>query len=54
MSNDQDPNNSSSINRMLSQPKLDYEGINNTLLKNIEKLDNEKVILNLTIKFSQN
>lgn len=54
MSNDQDPNNSSSINRMLRQSKLDYEGINNTLLKNIEKLDNEKVILLLTIIFSQN
>ena len=47
MSSDQDPNNSSSMGRMLRQSKLDYEGINNTLLKNIEILDNENVIVDI-------
>ena len=47
MSSDQDPNNTSSMARMLRQSKLDYEGINNTLLKNIEILDNENVIVDI-------
>ena len=37
--------NSSSMAKMFRQTKLDYEGINNALLKNIEVLDNENTQL---------
>ena len=36
-----DFNNSSSFGQMMKQTRLDYEGINNNLLKNIEQLDSE-------------
>jgi hypothetical protein len=45
MSEDNSNNQSTSMARMLRQTKLDYEGINNALLKNIEILDNENTQL---------
>ena len=44
MSNDIDPNNnSSSMARIFRQQKLDYEGMNTKLFKNIEILEQENV-----------
>lgn len=37
-----DPNNTS-VAKMVRQTRLDYEGINSNLLKNIEQLDSENV-----------
>lgn len=39
----QDDPNQSSMANMFRQTKLDYVGINNSLLKNVEQLDNENV-----------
>lgn len=43
-SNDPDLNQSTSMAKLVRQTKLDYDGINNALLKNIEILDSENVI----------
>ena len=46
MSNDfESNNNSSSMARIFRQQKLDYEGMNNKLFKNIEILEQENVLL---------
>jgi hypothetical protein len=46
MSNDfESNNNSSSVARIFRQQKLDYEGMNNKLFKNIEILEQENVFL---------
>lgn len=42
---EQEPNNSTSMAQLMRQTRLDYEGINNNLLQNIQKLDNENVII---------
>ena len=40
---EQDPNNASAMARMMLQSKIDIEDVNNNLLKNLEKKDNENV-----------
>ena len=54
MSEDNSNNQSTSMARMLRQTKLDYEGINNALLKNIEILDNENTQLKTALSELQN
>ena len=54
MSEDNSNNQSTSMARMLRQTKLDYEGINNALLKNIEILDNENTQLKSALSELQN